>query len=51
VAATPGAEAWQLVLVDWGYNTKEERAAAAAHPDIQILDLEGFKHLLLEPVR
>jgi hypothetical protein len=39
------------VLVDWGYNTKEERAAAAAHPDIKLLDLEAFRQLLLEPVK
>jgi phosphoglycolate phosphatase-like HAD superfamily hydrolase len=30
VAAQPDLDAWRLYLVDWGYNTREERARAAA---------------------
>ena len=39
-------DAWKLYLVDWGYNTPEERAAAAAHPRITVLDVAAFRRLL-----
>ena len=28
---------WKLYLVDWGYNTREERARATSHPRIQVV--------------
>ena len=28
---------WKLYLVDWGYNTREERSRAAANPRIQVV--------------
>jgi phosphoglycolate phosphatase-like HAD superfamily hydrolase len=46
VAATPGAEAWRLFLVDWGYNTPAERARAAAHSRITVLDVGAFGALM-----
>ena len=46
VAATPGAEAWRLFLVDWGYNTPGERVRAAAHERISVLDVAGFDALM-----
>ncbi len=30
-------EHWKLYLVDWGYNTREERARATSHPRIQVV--------------
>lgn len=46
VTKAPGAEAWQLYLVDWGYNTPAERQAAAADPRITVVDLQGFQKLM-----
>jgi hypothetical protein len=46
VAKEPNTSNWQLYLVDWGYNTQPERDAAAAHPKITVVDIEGFKQLL-----
>ena len=37
VVATPGLERVELYLVDWGYNTAEQRAKAASHPRISLL--------------
>lgn len=34
----PELQGWQLYLVDWGYNTKEEREHAAANPRIKVID-------------
>lgn len=30
-------EHWKLYLVDWGYNTKQERETAASNPRIQVV--------------
>lgn len=38
--------AWQLYLVDWGYNTPDERARAAAHPRITVIDVKQFQMLM-----
>ncbi|WIA23028.1 hypothetical protein OEZ86_009943 [Tetradesmus obliquus] len=46
VTKAPGAEAWQLYLVDWGYNTPAERQAAAADPRITVVDLQHFQQLM-----
>jgi hypothetical protein len=46
VAADPKTAEWQLYLVDWGYNTMPERTAAAAHPKITVIAVDGFKRLL-----
>lgn len=34
--------AWQLYLVDWGYNTEEERKRAKENPRIKLLTLKTF---------
>ena len=39
VCKLPELKAWQLYLVDWGYNTLAERERAAANPRIQLLSL------------
>ncbi|PSC70318.1 hypothetical protein C2E20_6217 [Micractinium conductrix] len=39
-------ERWQLYLADWGYNTPEERAAAAALPGVRLLSRPQFLELL-----
>ena len=39
VCKVPELEAWQLYLVDWGYNTAEERKRAQENPRIQLLSL------------
>jgi phosphoglycolate phosphatase-like HAD superfamily hydrolase len=36
----------KLYLVDYGYNTLEEREAAAAHPDIEVIDGAGLTRLM-----
>lgn len=43
----PHLQDWQLYLVDWGYNTPAERAAATQHPRIQLINLDQF-HALAE---
>jgi hypothetical protein len=46
VCAVPGLGHWNLYLVDWGYNTGEERAAAAANPRVRVIDAAEFGALL-----
>ncbi|GIL77630.1 hypothetical protein Vretifemale_7132, partial [Volvox reticuliferus] len=46
VARDPSLSDWQLYLVDWGYNTPQERARAAANPAITILDKRQFELLM-----
>ncbi|PNW73936.1 hypothetical protein CHLRE_13g578900v5 [Chlamydomonas reinhardtii] len=47
VAAVPELAArWKLYLADWGYNTAEERAAAAREPGVRVLGLSEFNELL-----
>lgn len=37
---------WKLYLADWGYNTPEERAAAAQLPGVRLLSRPQFLELL-----
>ena len=46
VCATPGLEDWELFLVDWGYNTAEERSRAVANPRITLLGIDAFVAML-----
>ena len=46
VCATTGLEDWELFLVDWGYNTAEERARAVANPRITLLGIDAFVAML-----
>jgi hypothetical protein len=51
VCARDGLETWELFLVDWGYNTEEERARARANPRIRVVDLETFAETLGEAAK
>ncbi|KAF5835320.1 hypothetical protein DUNSADRAFT_7552 [Dunaliella salina] len=46
VAKDPKLEGWELYLVDWGYNTVEERARASQHPRIHVISTQQFADLL-----
>lgn len=46
IAAPETAGSWDLFLVDWGYNTPAERAAAAANPAVELVGVERFTQLL-----
>jgi hypothetical protein len=51
VCARDGLEKWELFLVDWGYNTEEERARARANPRIRVVDVETFAETLGEAAK
>ena len=36
-------ESWQLYLVDWGYNTVEERRRAAQNPRIHVVSMQELQ--------
>eukprot|EP00192_Tetraselmis_astigmatica_P013614 CAMPEP_0117681762 /NCGR_PEP_ID=MMETSP0804-20121206/19187_1 /TAXON_ID=1074897 /ORGANISM="Tetraselmis astigmatica, Strain CCMP880" /LENGTH=336 /DNA_ID=CAMNT_0005491605 /DNA_START=1 /DNA_END=1011 /DNA_ORIENTATION=+ len=38
--------AWKLLLVDWGYNTEEERARAEASPRIDLIGPQQYAELM-----
>ncbi|XP_023006636.1 uncharacterized protein LOC111806534 [Cucurbita pepo subsp. pepo] len=42
VIKEPELDAWNIYLVDWGYNTQKEREEAAAIQRIQLLQLSDF---------
>lgn len=46
IAAPETAGQWALYLVDWGYNTPDERAAAAASPHIELVGVQQFADLM-----
>lgn len=46
VVRDPRLVQWQLYLVDWGYNTPEERARAQASDRIQLINEQQFAQLL-----
>lgn len=39
-------QAWELYLVDWGYNTRQERTKASNNERIKLIDIQGFKDLV-----
>lgn len=45
VATLGPLSAWQLYLVEWGYNTAAERQRAAANPRIEVVNLARFEAL------
>ena len=45
VATLGPLSAWQLYLVDWGYNTAAERQRAAANPRIEVVNRARFEAL------
>ena len=48
VCKRDGLEEWQLILVDWGYNTVDERERAEAIPRIEVMDVGTFAKMLKE---
>ena len=46
VCTRPELDAWDLYLVDWGYNTPKERQRAAANPRIKVINVEQFGLLM-----
>lgn len=46
VCKEPHLAHWKLYLVDWGYNTPEERTRAAANPRVQVINAQEFGALL-----
>ncbi|KAI3426337.1 hypothetical protein D9Q98_008710 [Chlorella vulgaris] len=46
VTQAPDLSRWKLYLADWGYNTPEERQAAAQLPGVRLLALPEFCELL-----
>lgn len=46
VIKEPELDAWNLYLVNWGYNTPKEREEAANIPRIQLLELSDFSSKL-----
>ena len=42
----PECARWELFLVDWGYNTAQERARADADSDITVIGIEDFCAML-----
>ncbi|KAI8469636.1 MAG: hypothetical protein J3K34DRAFT_454173 [Monoraphidium minutum] len=46
IAAPETAGKWGLFLVDWGYNTVDERAAAAGSPHIELIGGDRFAQLM-----
>ena len=45
VAKLPSLEQYHLYLVDWGYNTQQERRRAAANERIAVVDIQQFMRL------
>lgn len=45
MAALNGLKEWALLLVDWGYNTENERQQAREDPRIQLVSLDEFHQL------
>ncbi|BDA48771.1 hypothetical protein COCOBI_12-4530 [Coccomyxa sp. Obi] len=43
VCKVPELQEWQLYLVDWGYNTQEERERAAANPRISVVSKDQLR--------
>lgn len=39
-------DAWNLYLVDWGYNTEPERTSATADPRLSVIDVAAFQGLI-----
>lgn len=45
VAKLESLAQYRLYLVDWGYNTAEERRRAAANERIEVVDIKRFADL------
>lgn len=47
VAKDESLAKWRLYLVDWGYNTVEERERARRNPRIEVIGVERFRELVV----
>jgi hypothetical protein len=45
VSQLPELSEWRLYLVDWGYNTEEERNRAQQTDRIKVISVEDFQRL------
>lgn len=43
----PSLNNWELYLVDWGYNTPQERDEAEQHPRVKVINVQQFRQLLM----
>lgn len=41
----PELSHWKLYLVNWGYNTEEERERAERNPRIEVIGIDKFAEL------
>lgn len=48
VAADETMKRWKLYLVDWGYNTEEERERARRNERIEVVGVERFREMILK---
>lgn len=48
VAADEAMNRWNLYLVDWGYNTEEERERARKNERIEVVGVERFREMILK---
>jgi hypothetical protein len=39
---------WNLYLVDWGYNTEEERERAKKNERIEVVGVERFREMIMK---
>ena len=39
---------WNLYLVDWGYNTEEERERARGNERIEVVGVERFRGMIMK---
>ena len=45
VCKEAGLSGWQLYLVDWGYNTQQERSTAAQNDRIAVVDMHTLQQI------
>lgn len=48
VTADESMRKWNLYLVDWGYNTEEERERARKNERIEVVGVERFRELIMK---
>jgi len=48
VAADESMRKWNLYLVDWGYNTEEERERARGNERIEVVGVERFRGMIMK---
>jgi len=48
IAADETMKKWNLYLVDWGYNTEEERERAKKNERIEVVGVERFREMIMK---